>query len=265
MQQRLPLLPFPIHSAAIAATCLLALAQAPGYAQPAQPAAGQSSTVLIYTHAVVKPDHITTYTDNLKKRAEAYKKAGVPYFHVYQGMAGNPFEFLLIREVPSMAALEDTNVLSKVMSEAERVRLNMERDQCTESVRVTYLNGVAVVGQSGMKKYRIYSRIRVRPGSAEAYETAIKQELVPALAKDDTVRYRLRRVAWGGSASDYIATYDSDTLPNGPSPTARNMSPTQLAAYNKKMSELSSGVERLIYRYRADLSSTNGAPTNATR
>jgi len=216
----------------------------------------QTGTLWNVTHVVIKPDHAATYRDYLKKLSDGYKKAGVQSFHVYVGMSGNPLEYMLVRSVPNYAALDEAPILSKAFNETERARLNVQRDQCTDRVRIAYERGVAAIGTGSPRTYRVQLTFRARQGMAEIYANAIKNELVPALTKVDGLRYRVRRVEWGGSRNEFMTMTDIDKLAalDQPSPVAQAMGRDGAAAWAKRIGELGNGVEALIYRRLADLS-----------
>ena len=161
---------------------LAAAALFPATAADPQPQAPQGSLYNV-TRVVIKADHAAAYGDYLKKLSEGYRKAGVQSFHVYVGMSGNPLEYVMVRSVANYAALDDAPLLSKAFSEAERARMNVQRDQCTESARISYERGVMAIGVGEPRAYRIVTRFRARQGMADVYANAVKTELMPALSK----------------------------------------------------------------------------------
>jgi len=238
----------PILLAAVAVCSITAAEQQPP----------QTGTLWNVSHVVIKPDHAVTYRDYLKKLSDGYKKAGVQSFHVYVGMSGNPLEYMVVRSVANYAALDEGPILSKAFNETERAQLNMQRDQCTDRVRIAYERGVAAIGTGSPRAYRLQLTFRARQGMAETYANAIKTELVPALSKVDGLRYRIRRVEWGGSRNEFMTTTDVDKLAalDQPSPVVQALGPDGATAWAKRIGELGNGVEALIYRHLADLSFT---------
>ena len=91
---------------------------------------------------MIKPDHTATYRDYLKKLSDGYKKAGATSFSVYQGVMGNPLEFMIVRQVANHAALDEGSPLDKAYTPAERAAMNTQRDQSTDSAKITYERGV---------------------------------------------------------------------------------------------------------------------------
>ena len=216
-----------------------------------QQAPQQTGSLYNVTRVVVKADHVGTYRDYLKKLSDGYKKAGVQSFHVYVGLSGNPLEYMMVRSVPNYAALDDGPILSKAFGETERVRLNVQRDQCTESVQVAYERGVLAIGGGEPRAYRVVTRFRARPGMADAYTNALKAELQPPLSKLDGLRYRVRRVEWGGSRNEFVMTSDIDKMSalDKPSPMVQAMGPEGAAAWTKRVADFGAQVDASVYRH----------------
>lgn len=217
-------------------------------AQQQQPTSGGLYAV---THVVIKADHRASYLDYLKKVSDGYKKAGVQSFHVYVGLAGNPLEYVLVRSVKNYAELDEPNALAKAYTETQLAQVNTIRDQCTESVRISYERSVASVGGGEPKAFRGVFRFRVKPGMNEAYMNAMKNEFVPAASKVDGTRWRLRRIERGGSPSDFIQTFDVDKMAkyDEPSTTTKAFGAEGAAKWNTKLTELGTPIESLLYRH----------------
>ena len=134
--------------------------------------------------------------------------------------------------------------------------MNSQRDQCTESVRVSYERGVISAGGGNPRAYRIVRRTRVKPEMVATYTNALKTELLPALSKDEHVRYRVRKVEWGGSPNDFVSTSDEDKLEalDGPNPVRRAMGEEKANAWFKKSIEHGTVVEAAVYLYLPEIS-----------
>lgn len=226
-----------------------------------------SDSLYSVSHVTVKADHRATYEDYLKKMSDGYKKVGISSYTVYRGMAGNPLEYMIVRPVKSFASLDEGNQLANVFKPAELAALNTMRDQATESVRIAYERTVVSAGGGTGRKYRIYSRFRVKQGMAQAYSDAMKNEWAPAIGKLDGTRMRLRHVVRGGSPNDFISTFDVDSLAglDGEGPAVRAMGADKAAAWNKKIADMGVTVEALLYIRIAELSWGATAAAPATR
>jgi hypothetical protein len=246
---------------------LAAVAAAAAAVAVAQPTTEFAGTLYSVTHVVIKADHVATYRDYLKKASDGYKKAGSVSFSVYQGVMGNPLEYMLVRQVANYAALDEGSPLAKAYAPAEMAAINSQRDQCTESARITYERGVFAVGGGTPRKYRILTRFRSKPTMAAAYSTAITSELGPAMAKVDGMRWRVRRVEWGGSRADFALTNDVETLASldQPSPTTRALGAEKAAAWNKKLADIGTPLDAMVYRFLPELSFGRMAAPAATR
>ena len=159
-----------------------------------------AGTLFNVTHVVIKPDHTATYRDYLKKLSDGYKKTGATSFSVYQGVMGNPLEFMVVRQVANYAALDEGSPLDKAYTPAERAAMNTQRDQSTDSAKVTYERGVFSLGGGTPRTYRILTRFRAKASMSNTYADAVKTDLGPALAKIDGLRMRVRRIEWAGLA-----------------------------------------------------------------
>ena len=242
--------------AVAAAVTTLAIAQQP-----------PSGTLYSVSHVSIKADHRTAYEDYLKKMSDGYKKAGTGSYSVYRGMAGNPLEYMIVRPVKSFASLDEPTELSQVFKPGEIAAMNTVRDQSTETVRTVYERSIVSIGAGEPRKYRIYGRFRVKQGMADAYTGAMKTEWVPAISKLGTSRLRLRQVIRGGSPNDFTMNSDADSLAglDGPGPTVRAMGAEKAAAWQKKLADMGTTMEALLYRRLPELSWLASTPARAAK
>lgn len=226
-----------------------------------------AGTLFNVTHVVIKPDHTATYRDYLKKLSDGYKKTGATSFSVYQGVMGNPLEFMVVRQVANYAALDEGSPLDKAYTPAERAAMNTQRDQSTDSAKVTYERGVFSLGGGTPRTYRILTRFRAKASMSNTYADAVKTDLGPALAKIDGLRMRVRRIEWGGSRADFVTTSDVDKLAalDQPSPITLALGAEKATAWNKKMADIGSPIDSVVYRFLPELSFGITASPTVTR
>ena len=227
--------------------------------------AQQEGNLYHVTRVTIKADHMETYRDYLKKMSDGYRKAGVESYSVYSALAGNPLELMIVRSVKNYAQLDDGNLLKNVYTPEQRSAFNLQRNQCTEAVTVTYERSVVALGGGDPRAYRTLRRFRVRQEMTQAYTSALQTDLLPQLSKAEGVRYRVRRVEWGGAANDFVSTFDTDKLASldAANPIRQALGEAKANAWFQKVAAHGTNVEALIYRFEPDLSWRQPATTTS--
>lgn len=207
----------------------------------------------------VKPDRATEYREIEGKYTEAYKKGGGTLRAVYQGAAGNPYEYLIVTAMPNFAAMDGESVYVKGSTAAAIAALGARRNQCTTSVNVTYERpiDVGLTDNAAVASAKVFgvNRVQVRPGMADDYIAFVKNELVPALKKGGVKDFRVRRVEWGGSRDVFTtrrAVANFAELDGG-SPIEKALGKDGSAALLKKSRALAT-TQYFLYRMRPEIS-----------
>lgn len=214
--------------------------------------------LLSVARVVVKPDRLGEYMDVGKQYAAAYKKGGGTLLAVYRNSAGNPFEFLVIAQVPNYGALDGKSPYAKGTTETELARMAARRAQCTESVRTTYERTVPSLGFNAleaMPKGARMTRIVVRGGMEQQWMDTVKNELAPALKKAGYPSLLVRRVEWGGSRNVFTlrVPYDKFGELDEQSALVKSLGADAAAKLAAKLGSMST-TEWLLYTYQPELS-----------
>jgi hypothetical protein len=225
-------------------------------------AAAQQTTLLQVVRVVVKADRVGEYIDIQKQLNEGAQKANSPTaLTAYRGVAGNPNEFIFVTQAAGYGDFDELPAWVKTMPVEMRTRgtqLFARRNQCTESVRVTYERGQTdlAIGDVGKPPKMIrQTRVHVRPGMADSFLALAKAELVPAYKKANVTWFRVRRVEYGGSRNDITLSAGIDKLGDlDPNLLSKVMGPDAAKNYLAKAAQMVSNSEYLIFRRLADLS-----------
>jgi len=239
------------------ATCLgLAVLTMTGLAQNAQ----NQVTLLSVARVQVKPDHVGEFMDMEKQYTAAYKKGGGRLRAVYRNSAGNPFEFLVISDLPNYAALDASqSPYAKGTTPAELTRMADRRNQCVDAVRTTYerpMNDLGFNPPNAPQPALVeVVRVTVRPEATEQWMTTVKNEVVPAMKKAGVTSLLARRVELGGSQNVFTFRLPMDKFAvlDGPNVLVKGLGPEAGAKLVAKLNSMGNA-EFFLYTYMPDLS-----------
>lgn len=207
----------------------------------------------------VKPDRATEYREIEGKYTEAYKKGGGTLRAVYQGSAGNPYEYMVVTALPNFAAMDGDSVYVKGSTAAAIAALGARRSQCTTSVNVTYERptDIGLTDNAAMTSAKVFgvNRYQVRPGMADEFMALMKNEIVPALKKGGVKDFKLRRVEYGGSRELFTSRRAIANFAelDGGSPMEKALGKDGAAALTKKSRALAT-TQYFLYRMRTEIS-----------
>jgi len=221
--------------------------------------AQNAPTLLSVARVQVKPDRLGEFMDVEKQYTAAYKKGGGTLRAVYRSTAGNPYEFLVISNVPSYAALDGASPYTKGVTEAELARMASRRNQCVDAVRTTYerpMNDMGFNPTGAPQPSRVaVIRVTVRPEMVDQFMATVKNELVPAMKKAGQTSFLARRVEWGGSQN--VFTFRSSLGKfadlDGPNPLVKGLGPEAGAKLGAKLSSMGNA-EFFLYNYVPEMS-----------
>lgn len=203
------------------------------------------------------------YIDIVKQLGEMAQKANSPTgVTAYRGVAGNPFELVFISTAGRYGEFDETAAWIKSMPMDTRTRgtqLLARRNQCVESVRVTYERALAdlSIGEAAATPPKMIrmTRVHVRPGMADSFLALMKAELVPAYKKGNVARFRVRRVEFGGSRNDITLSAGIDKMGDLDQDLLQKvMGPDAAKKYLERAAQMVSNSEYLVFRRVADLS-----------
>jgi hypothetical protein len=214
---------------------------------------------LSISHVTIKPDRVGEWLDIQKQYSAAYKKGGGSWLLVYRTTLGNPYEFMVVTPLENYAQRDGESFVSKGMSQGDLVRLNMRRNQVTESVRVTVDKPIAELsymkaGASPPKMMRV-NHTRVRPGMGDQYIVLMK-ELVAGFQKIGVAGFRARRVDLGGSRNDFYSAIPMDKWAelDGPSLSIKALGENGYKTWAEKLYQTIAFSEYFIYSLVTDVS-----------
>jgi quinol monooxygenase YgiN len=208
----------------------------------------------------VKPDRVGEFMDLEKQYTAAYKKGGGRLRAVYRNSAGNPFEFLVIADLPNYAALDGSqSPYAKGTTATELARMADRRNQCVDAVRTTYerpMNDLGFNPPDAPQPSRvIVVRVTVRPEMVDQFMATVKNELAPALKKAGQSSFLARRVEWGGSQNifSFRSPLGKFAELDGPNLLVKGLGPEAGAKLGAKLGSMGNA-EFLLYTYMPELS-----------
>ena len=173
---------------------------------------------------------------------------------------GNTFEFSIVTPIASFAQYDAPSALAKVLSEGE-----LDRALTTWSECVTGRTSVALVARPDLSffeeaewapKMAVMVTLTVAPGTNQAFETLLVDEVLPAMKKAGVKVYAVSQAAFGGNGLQYHAVSlidDFAELDKGP-PLVRALGPEGAAKLQAKSAELLTGFEVTVLEYLPELS-----------
>ena len=222
-------------------------------------AAQNPITLLNVARVQVKPDRLGEFMDVERQFTAAYKKGGGRLRAIYRNSAGNPFEFLVISDMPNYAALDGQSPYTKGAGEPELARMTARRNQCVDAVRTTYERPIDDMGfnppGAPQPSRVVVTRVTVRSEMVPQFVSTVKEELVPAMKKAGQSSFLARRVQWGGSQN--VFTFRSPLGKfsdlDGPSPLVKGLGAEAASKLGAKLASMGNA-EWFIYTYMPDMS-----------
>lgn len=223
-------------------------------AMSAQTTPGQPQLVNV-ARVTVKPDRVQEWLDIERKYSEAHKKGGGSYRYVYRNRAGNPFEYMVVSSVGKYANLDEKSRYAQGMTEAELAAIQARRNQCLDSVRITYERTIPELGipspAGSRRKVMRLSRTTVRSGMDAQFLAIIKDEYQPALKKAGVTSFLVRRVEWGASRNVFtmLGRHDQFAELDEGSMLTKALGVEEAAKLLAKIRQTISSTEYLLYTY----------------
>lgn len=214
----------------------------------------------------VKPDMVAEWQDLQKNVVNpALKKAGVKERGVFEtAVFGESYQYVVITPITSFAQYDEpVSMLRKTLGEdAYRDYLAKSR-RCVNSVQtyaelsrldLSYMGKMATM--TGPPKLAVVNSLSVMPGRAAAFESLVKNDVLPVMKKADVIGYFVSQSMFGGDGYGYTSVVFFDTFAEigKGSPFLRVLGPAGSAALFAKFAGVVAHQERSIARFNADLS-----------
>jgi hypothetical protein len=218
----------------------------------------------------VKPDMVADWQDLQKNVVNpALKKAGVRERGVFEtAVFGEAYSYVVMTPITSFAQYDEpVSLLRKTIGEdAFRDYLAKSR-RCVNSVQtyaelsrldLSYMGKMATM--TGPPKLAVVNSFSVVPGRAAAFESLVKNDVLPVMKKADVIGYFVSQSMFGGDGYGYtsVVFFDSFAEIGKGSPFLRVLGPAGSATLFAKFAGVVAHQERVIARFNADLSFSAG-------
>jgi hypothetical protein len=207
----------------------------------------------------VKPEMLAEYEGYAKQVAAAYKKAGVPFFVVYQNYSGDLTEYTTVLPLMKFGEMDGPNPLAKVLGEEGFANLLHGVRGCTTS-QVRYFaipQDDLMINKGQFGTLFVQTRTVVANGKMDDYMAWMKSDLKPALEKAGVTQYRVARPIFGAPSSNMVESIrmvkDFGEIDGGPI-LNQKLGADAVRAMNAKVSGIVQGTRITLIRMRPDLS-----------
>ena len=222
----------------------------------------QWSTV---TSTQIKPEFRAEYEALQKEITAAYKKAGVPYRMVVQGLYGDMNEYVSIAPLAKFADLDGPTVLVKALGDASAQKMLKRITAYTQSMhRVAELDmpdiSIETAGDPG--EYVEVLVYRLFPGKGDAFVNLMKSDYVPAMKKAGITNLFVSRPIFGGDLNERVIVRPMHKLAelDGGPPTTKALGPEGARQLGIKQAAIVESVKISLMRIRTDLSLVPAPP-----
>jgi len=207
----------------------------------------------------VKPDMMTEYEGYVKQVAAAYKKAGAPFFVVYQNYSGDLTEYTGVLPIMKFAEMDGPNPLGKVLGEEGLANLLRGVRRCSTS-QIRYFaipQDDLMINKGQFGALWVQTRTVVANGKMDDYMNWMKNDYKPALEKAGVTQFRAARPIFGAPSNNMVESIrmlkDFGEIDGGPI-LNQKLGADAVRAMNAKVSGIVQGTRITIIRMRPDLS-----------
>jgi hypothetical protein len=178
-------------------------------ATPALSQAQDNPAWLRFTVNQVKPEMVQEMEGYFKQLAGGSKKAGLPFYVVYQNFAGNLYEYTTVTPVMKFGDMDNPSPFIKVMGEEGWSNIQRAMNRCRTSAVRYYslpLNDATIDKASSVGPYLMITRTQVEPSKLNDYTAWLKNDYKPAMEKAGVTWLRASRPVFGAPQGTYVET-----------------------------------------------------------
>lgn len=230
------------------------------------PAAAQSQWLSINV-VRIKADMLTEYQDFVKNEViPTLKKAGIKERAAFTtGVFGESYEYVFVSPIENFAQYDSPSPIVRALGEEGARAFGAKARRFVVSSHtfgVQTRPDLSYEGKmTGPPKLAVINSIHTVPGKSIAFESIIRNDILPAVKKAGVAGYLVSQTVFGGDPNEYTTLTLTDTFAEigKGSPVVRGMGGQ--AAFNRflpKVAGIIAHQERTIGRYVPDLSF--GAP-----
>ena len=231
--------------------------------QKTQPTATPPTQQWVRVHVFhIKPDMVAEYEELVKNEAiPAEKKGGVKWRATWQtANFGEGFVYIAATPIENFAQYDSPSAFVKALGEegaraylakARRFITSQQASAVLERPDLSYPGKM-----TGPAKMAVVNFVQIAPGRNMEYENLIKTDVLPAMKKADVLAYLVSQTVLGGNANEYVGVTVLDKyadLDKG-NPLLRALGQDGFNKYLQKTAGIIVHQERIVVRYRADLS-----------
>lgn len=190
--------------------------------------------------------------------AAAYKKTGVPFFVMYQNVAGDMSEYTSVLPIMKFAEMDSPSPLIKTFGEEVFANLVRDLSRCTTS-QVRYFSlpmDDLTINKGPLGELWMLTRTSLNPGKFPEYQAWLKTDYKPALEKAGVTQFRASRPIFGlpgGQIHTIRMMKNFAEIDAGPILTQK-LGADATRALNAKTNGLVRAVTTSMIRVRPDLS-----------
>lgn len=210
----------------------------------------------------VKPDMTEEIQTIVKgETIPALQKAGIKEFRAWgSAVTGEYYQLALLSPVENFADFDGPNPYVKALGE-EGARAYSLKVRKTVISRHDYIlqerPDLSVQAKTQEDpKVAVVSWVRIAPGRTIEFESLVKTEVLPLIAKANLKGYYVSQVTLGGNANEYIvaALYENFADIGKGDPFVRVLGQEGANKFRQKLAGIVVNVERATYRYIPDMS-----------
>jgi len=207
----------------------------------------------------VKPDMRQEYEGYMKQIAAAYKKTSVPFFIVFQNVAGDLTEYTSVLPLMKFGDMDGPNPLLKVVGEDALANLGRGAARCEISATRYYslpMNDLTINKGAATGTLWMMTRTFLNQGKFPEYEAWLKNDYKPAMEKAGVTQLRISRPIFGmpgGEIQTVRMMKDFAEIDGGPI-LNQKLGADAARALNAKTNGMVRATTNTLVRIRTDMS-----------
>lgn len=176
-------------------------------APSALPQENQATKPVLMRTYKVKPGHVVTFEDVIKKYSAAFRKSGREFYMVWRGMAGDVYEYNTITDFKGLEMFDEPSILTRELGERTSILLSTQLAQAVDGVtqRIWHLHPDQSILGADKFKYAEAAFVGVSSLTAQGQENADQRKIVDALRTTGSKNFLTLHLDFGGD--DYLALY----------------------------------------------------------
>jgi hypothetical protein len=224
------------------------------------PVRAQHSPLINVVVVQVHYDMIAEFEALEKEANAAFKKAGMPSRQIWQVARGPANEYHIVTPAQKYAEFDGEAIGARAMGEAGWARWVATITKCVQSRSVHTLRSMpklTIPPKEGQEPSLLVLTTRIHAsGMGGKYGEWLEKELVPAKKKAGIRGSDVYRSVFGGNARAWIFAERVDKWADfdTPFPLRKSMGDEAYLAMMEKNRGMTASVERLVLRYRPELS-----------